>query len=38
MITKKSYFFESNYFSDYLSTELEVEKIISNLEKKLMNI
>ena len=32
--SKKSYFFESNYFSDYLSAELEVEKIISNLEKK----
>jgi len=29
----KNFFYESDYFTDYLSAEPEIEKIISNLEK-----
>jgi len=31
--SKKNFFYESNYFSDYPSAGIEIEKIISNLEK-----
>ena len=30
---KKNFFCESNYFTDYATAEIEIEKIISNLEK-----
>jgi len=30
---KKNFFYESNYFTDYSSAGIEIEKIISNLEK-----
>ena len=31
--SKKNFFYESNYFTDYSSAEIEIEKIITNLEK-----
>ena len=32
-ISKKNFFYESNYFTNYSNAEAEIEKIISNLEK-----
>ena len=32
-IVKKNFFYESNYFTNYSNSEIEIEKIILNLEK-----
>ena len=31
--SKKNFFYESNYFTDYSSAEIEIEKIITNRSK-----